>query len=853
VIDPPDDARRGAWPAIGAWVCVAAGLMLGREAGVVSVVWAVGAGAAALAAVAAALRGTGRARRAAVVCLGASAVLASAGWMRARVVEPAQRLPAVIEPAGGRALVEAEGVALDHPEHGPATPGAFSVFLDRAPVTRLRLAVRRLRDADGWRPATGVLYVRIGEAATGVRAGDRLRVEGVFLPMRGPSNPGEPDARLIAAQRGVVGRVLAPGRGNLEALPPPAGLLARAHARFLRLRADARASARGWLRDSISGLDRPGEPAPALLAALLLGERDDDALRDIDESMRRVGAAHLLSVSGLHLGVLVWMSVVAARAAGVRRGVESLAVAAVIALYLFVVPARTPIVRAGAGALAWLLADATGRRYNPLALLAWIGAGVLLWRPLDLWSAGYQLSFGVVAALVTLAPAVWLRWRPMVLAPDERTLGQTALMLLERLVIVAVVAWLVSSPILIFHFGVFSPLAAVASVALYPLVAAALGVGAAAVVLAAILPSAGLALGGVLTAIGRLVAGLTHALDALPGASITTPPVSVWWALAAEAVVLWLLARGRARSWRDRGLAALVVVWLAGFWFTPALPAGAVARLDTFAVGDGSAHLVRSRTGAALWDAGSSEFWLAQRDLPRAVRALGAWPVRSIVLTHPNLDHYSAIPDLIRPLGVRRVLIGRATASAARDDPDGPVAALIAAIERRGALVRLVGAGDTLAVGDLTLEFLHPPDGFVSRRANDQSLAARALAPTDAGPRVVLLTGDIQDRAIAALESAHPDLRADVLELPHHGSARPEAVRFVRRLGPRVVVQSTGPSRQDDERWDAARAGRVWLVTARDGAVSVTVRPDGAIEYRTLAGARGVVTAPAGTATGTAR
>ena len=70
---------------------------------------------------------------------------------------------------------------------------------------------------------------------------------------------------------------------------------------------------------------------------------------------------------------------------------------------------------------------------------------------------------------------------------------------------------------------------------------------------------------------------------------------------------------------------------------------------------------------------------------------------------------------------------------------------------------------------------------------------------------------------------------ATAAQLPHHGSARPEAYEFVRRVDPSVVLQSTGPSRLDAPRWDATRQGRRWLVTTRDGASRADLMRDGTV------------------------
>ena len=73
------------------------------------------------------------------------------------------------------------------------------------------------------------------------------------------------------------------------------------------------------------------------------------------------------------------------------------------------------------------------------------------------------------------------------------------------------------------------------------------------------------------------------------------------------------------------------------------------------------------------------------------------------------------------------------------------------------------------------------------------------------------------------------DLRADVLELPHHGSVQPTAMALVETVNPAVVLQSTGPSRALDIRWNAHRLGRQWWTTATDGAAWVEFHQDGSI------------------------
>ena len=149
-------------------------------------------------------------------------------------------------------------------------------------------------------------------------------------------------------------------------------------------------------------------------------------------------------------------------------------VAGMVLVYMLVAEPRPPILRAGV--LASLACAAAGIR-RPTSNLNWIAAGAILilaWRPADLFGAGFQLSFGVVLAVIYLAPrvrrtlmAVPARWYEIeqlrVVASDETSWERTvrlsrsgALRVLSMVIAamsVAIAAWLVGAPLVAHHFG----------------------------------------------------------------------------------------------------------------------------------------------------------------------------------------------------------------------------------------------------------------------------------------------------------------------------------------------------------------------------------------------------------------
>ena len=814
----------GPIPAMVAWAALSIGLVVGRSALGVSPTWWL-LGAAIFAVVAAALTG-----RKTIVALALAGVFFGAGFVSWRLAPALDSISAEVAPSA-RAIVTATGMALEDPQEGPSTPGAWARFLKTPRVSRFTIEADTITDQTGDHPTKGKLRVRVGQTGLEVRAGDRVQVDGFYFSIEPPSNPGQPDGRLWAAQSRIIGRLIASTGNNVQILDAPRSFVSRLVGSGLRLRATLRRRAQGLLDQAMdSDPNEQNNASVSVISALLLGRRQDDSMRELSTAMRRIGVAHLLSISGLHLGIVVWLAVMVLRWVGVRAGVEAIVVAALVLGYVTIVPARTPIVRAAIMALAYLGAEASGRRHHPLAILAWAGVATLLWRPLDLFSPGYQLSFGVVAAVILLPPIVHKRLQPLPVDHDALTLRDRIAHWLEQLFVVALCAWVVATPVVVYHFGVLSLVGVVASVALFPIVATALSIGALTLMVAALAPHAAALLGPALGAIGHSLTALALWLDTIPFSSISLPPVSVWWVIGAEAIAVWMLVGGRWRNKRDAALIGLVLLWLGSFALTGPLDSRDALRIDSFDVDDGACHLVRSGREAILWDAGSRLLWLGERDLPRAVRSLGAWPVRTIVLSHPNLDHYSAIPDLIEPLGVRQVVVGPGTVQSALDDPAGPVAYLLETLKRRHVHLRIVTAGDTQNIGAAELLFLHPSKDDHWNNDNDGSLVGLVVVHTDAGDKRALFTGDIQPPAIAAIYRRHPELAVDIMEAPHHGSAKVEAMRFVREVNPAIVIQSTGPTRANDDRWVIDSVGRTWFTTALDGAVRVEIRRDGSIE-----------------------
>jgi competence protein ComEC len=750
----------------------------------------------------------------AVVCF-------AAGVFTARAVEVSpSRVDRVVAEPG---IVTLEGRVGDSPRATRAPATVLGAFGHREASTTFALRVRAVRGDGEWTRASGAVQVFVrGGTPAGVRAGDVVRVTGEFRPQGGSGNPYDEDWALWAAQASRAGTLDATGEALIE--PGEAGVWDRTLAVVLRVRAALRLRAESVVARASGDAD-PGRRA--LFEGLMLGRTGVGVeAGEVSGVFTRLGLLHVLSISGFHLTVMAALALWVLRLTGDRGWLEPIMLCVIVLAYMAIVPASSPIVRSVAMVVSLLVVEATGRRYDRVCVLGWIAVALLLWRPMDLWSLGFQLSLGLTALLLSAGES----FTEGVFTPalkglvDDATLADRVRSGLRGAFAAGLMCWVVSLPVLMHATGLVSPAAVLATLVVSPIIIALLWVGYGALLAGVVLPSAGGLAAGVVSWLGGLALWASRWMDGLPLSSVRVPVVPTWWAVLATAVaVVWAhtLSWGR---WRWLGVWTVVVGLLAAVWVTTPMTRSGVLRVDTLNVGDGTCMIVRSGDDAVLWDCKAARGGLGSMSgVASAARALGVWRVRRAVVTHPDLDHFSGLPEVVEPLGIEEVLVSRRFMGAV--DGGGAPAALVAWLREKGVRITVVGAGDEVRVGRARARFIWPTKDAGGDSDNDYSL----VAVLEQGAARMLLTGDVQERAIAALRAVDVGPIA-LMELPHHGQWSKESEAWLHGVSPRVVVQSTGERRAGDSRWDdTKRVVPAWHVTASGGWCGVEVREDGEV------------------------
>jgi competence protein ComEC len=627
-------------------------------------------------------------------------------------------------------------------------------------------------------------------AASGLAPGDRVRIAGSWrrLPFHStsPEYAGEVVAATLAKEPGT-----------------PSGV------RLLRRRAQ------------IEGrLARLFPERHGVVSALVLA-RSEGIPPELKDAFARAGTAHILSISGFHVGVVAGLLLGLSRAAGVSaRPAGGVAALAVWGYVLFIgapdAAARAALIVslfAGAALLGRPLSKTGGLATSFLALLVWDAGG--LSRP------GFQLSFAGVLGLVALAGPIELRLR--------RVLPWSPAASLRSALAAGVGATLVTSPVVAWHFDQVSLVGIPATLIGTPLVAAVIPGVFASLALDALHPALGGFLAGGTDLLLWLFLVSTEALAGLPFAVAWVPRAWIFAGASGGVAALVLLS-----GWTRVGAFVRGTVVLAGTVVAVLLlplaervSSRGTAELLFLDVGQGDAILLRTPGGRwALLDAGPPSGFRGSGDPPvlAGLRRLGVARLEAMLLSHPHLDHIGGAAAVLRELAVGVVV-----------DPGMPFGTaafvdVLEAADARGSGWRAAREGDRYPLDGVELTVLNSLERDRPSAGGDVVNENSLVVLLSFGAFSALLTGDapveVED---AAVERSGP---VDVLKVGHHGSRTSTSAALLRGARPGAAVISVGrgnlyghPHAPVVGRIE--EAGTVLYRTDRNGTVRVLARRDG--------------------------
>ena len=575
-------------------------------------------------------------------------------------------------------IVTLDGTIATEPRIDEAGSDELSGHSVRQASQSFRLEVDAAHGDGGPRAWPAAVTCRVGGMATLPTRGTRIRATGWMRTVAAPLNPGQRD-------RGPSVLVSVTSSRGIERLdaPWPRHALSR-----------MRAAANDALRRSMPPWADDG--TRALVQAMTTGVRLP-GLATVAGDFRDAGMSHVLAISGFNVAVLVGSVAAAARFAGIGFRARAIAAAATAVAFLAVTEPDTSVVRAGLGAGLAAAASLRGGNARGLGTLGAVAMASMLIDIDCIAGAGFQLSYGVVVALLVLAPGAarrccdrtdgldgWLFSRH----PRCKEAAGIVRAAVIGAVVSSLVAWTVSTPIALWHGGSLSLAAAPLSVVTMPVAAGAtvFGVLAMATGCASDLASA---------VAGAAAAGCASVLSAVAAATSDSAvgcirvPQPSWWACACLAASAWWAwgAPGRAMRIACAALhVILALVTVHGLFAhaAAARPRGTMT-IDSLAIARGGCWVVRTDGACMVVNCGSwSSPQLGSRTVVPALLAMGVRRIDALVLVGHGLGSASALPELLGAFHVDRVIADAAAHSWLTGSRDAAAAVVRASLQRRG-------------------------------------------------------------------------------------------------------------------------------------------------------------------------
>lgn len=563
-------------------------------------------------------------------------------------------------------------------------------------------------------------------------------------------------------------------------------------------------------------METAGEEEGGVLCAILLGNK-----KEINDDIRQIyqmgGLSHILAVSGLHLSFIGLSFYRMIRRLTGSYALGGAAGIAFLLLYILMIGNSVSAVRALIMFCIRVGADMSGRVYDASTSVVAAAVGVIIWRPLSFYDAGFQLSFGAVCGIIFLYPLI----EGKKAESQGRAAGKE-----KRSLLIAVKDSLVASlciqaatlPAILFHYCEIPVYSALLNLIVIPLMSLLLVFGFAGSFLCLLWQNGGMLCMQFCGLILKLYELLCRGICLLPKHQLITGKPDILGILLYCLSLLgcMLLLRGNIHRVIKAGTYAVGMLAL-----ILACPAVSHRGLEvTFLdVGQGDGIFIRERGGVTcLIDGGSSDVSkVGKYRIEPFLKARGVSEIDYAFITHGDSDHISGLEEMLerQDIGVKISCV----VFPERILWDEKLTELCTMAQKQGTRTVVMSPGKQVTGKNLKVSCLAPNGKKLEETGNAASLVLGASY----GEIDVLLTGDVEGEGeellTAALEKEY-----ELLKVAHHGSKNSTSEEFLEIVHPKLAVISAGRDNRyghpHEETLERLRDKEVAvLTTAESGAI----------------------------------
>jgi len=556
-----------------------------------------------------------------------------------------------------------------------------------------------------------------------------------------------------------------------------------------------------------------------LISSMLLGNRVDLSNETIDNFMK-TGIIHFIAISGFNVGIVVFTVMLPLRFLGINQTLSTLIILLIVILYTFLTGLNPPVLRASIMAVVFFCSFLVRRQWDITSGIFTAIFFILVRNPSDLFNIGFQLSVLATMGIVYGSSKI------------EGTLFKTALFIetlqvkaergrlfflkkyLRKSLCVSLAAWLATLPLTAYYFHLFTPFISVINIIVFPLFWIIIVCGIVLLTLGTICPP--------LAAISAWLASNTDIVLESLVSSLASLPYSYFYVIGPsqiEIVVYYLfILLLLYRNYLSIDLVRIAIFGLLSaniLFFSTILkfPKHSLT-ITCLDVGHGSAIFIQFPNGKnMLYDVGSWQNY----DIGKNIVAPFLWnqhvkKIDLIILSHEHEDHFNGLPSIIERFQVKSVYSQPHLFSSEEGQR------ILTSLDKKHIRTAALSCGEAFkGFEPAMVKILNPPPFFPNKTAlNDNSCVLRI----EYLGHSILLCADIEEQGIKLLLSKSSEIRADIIQVPHHGSFINNMEMFINAVQPVYAFINSSDGITSHKTLDILQKHRiVALQTHREGTI----------------------------------
>ena len=547
-----------------------------------------------------------------------------------------------------------------------------------------------------------------------------------------------------------------------------------------------------------------------IMKSIILGDSsylDEDTVN----KFRNLGIAHILAVSGLHIGILyIFLSFIFIKLIGLYKNTSNISIIILLWTYGYLIGFPTSVLRALIMFTCVIGASLSIRRYDAINSLSFGALILLIYNPLWIYDIGFQLSFIATLSLILFTKKIKGIFFSHIIAVQIGI-----------------------SPIMAYHFNLVSIISILANIILIPIMTIGVILGFILLLTSIVSFKVSIIIGKILDIILMMNNYIIDIIDKIPFKTITMYSPTIIDIIVYFIFVFIALRIIRIDKIPDK-LNKGIVIYLLCYIALTGISENIAneVKIEFIDVGQGDSALIRTGNRNFLIDTGGSNFGdfdIGDRIVAPYLLKNGITKLDAVFITHYHEDHCQGLLTLMDRIKIDSIIIGY-------EKYDNELFVDIGnKANEKGIPILKLQKGDIFKVSDnVKFHVLWPKEKYYNIYSENENNLSMVLL-FEAYNNNILFTGDIEREVENELIKDYKVNNIKILKVPHHGSDTSSTEEFVRYVKPDIAVISVGknhfgqPNGEVLERY-VGNNTEIYR-TDIDGLITIKVNTNGIVVY----------------------